>query len=80
MFLLNELLVIINKNKLMQHFHIIATILIPLPQDPRGEQSTRETSRQVDEALGTKQQILEYALLSHFVKRRKVKRKLLKKF
>ena len=35
----------------MQHFHIIAAIPSPLPQDPRGEKSTRETSRQVDEAL-----------------------------
>ena len=49
----------------MQNFHIIAAISSPLPQDPRGEQSTRETE----------QQILEDALLAHFVKRRKVKRK-----
>ena len=49
----------------MQHFHIIAAILSPFPQDPRGEQSTTET----------KQQILEDVLLSHFVKRRKVKNK-----
>ena len=48
----------------MQHFHIIAAIPSPLPQDPRGEKSTRET----------KQQILEYVLLAHFVKRRKVKK------
>ena len=41
----------------MQHFHIIVAIPSPLLQDPRGEQSTRETSGQVDEALGTEQQI-----------------------
>ena len=64
----------------MQHFHIIATIPIPLPQDRHGEQSTRETSGQVGEALGTEQQILEDALLAHFVKRRKIKKKWLKKF
>ena len=54
-----------NKNKLTQHFHIIAAILSPLPQDPSDEQSTRET----------KQQIPEDVLLAHFVKRRKVKKK-----
>ena len=59
----------------MQHFHIIAAIPSPLPQDPHGKQSNRETSGQVDEALGTKGQIPEDARLSHFVKRRKVKRK-----
>ena len=53
------------KNKLMQHFHIIAAISSPLPQDPRGNQSTRETE----------QEIPEDALLAHFVKRRKVKKK-----
>ena len=64
-----------NKNKLMQHFHIIAAIPSPLPQDPHGEKYTRETSGQVDEALRTEGQIPEDALLAHFVKRRKVKRK-----
>ena len=59
----------------MQHFHIIAAILSPLPQDPCGEQSTRDTLGQVDEAPRTERQIPEYALFSHFVKRRKVKRK-----
>ena len=54
----------------MQHFHIIAAILGPLPQDPPGEQSTRETEKQ----------IMEDVLLAHFVKRRKVKKKCLKKF
>ena len=54
----------------MQHFHIIAAIPRALPQDPRGEQSSRET----------KQQILEDALLAHFVKRRKVKKKCLENF
>ena len=49
----------------MQHFHIIAAILSPLPQVQPSEQSTRET----------KKQILEGALLAHFVKRRKVKKK-----
>ena len=49
----------------MQHFHIIAAILSPFPQDPRGEQSTRETE----------QQIPEDALLAQFLKRRKVKKK-----
>ena len=49
----------------MQHFHIIASILNPLPQDPRGEQSIGETSEQVDEAPGTKWQIPEDALLVH---------------
>ena len=64
----------------MQHFHIIATIPSPLPQDPRGKQSTRDTSWQVDEASGTEQQIPKDALLAHFVKRRKVKKKWLNKF
>ena len=59
----------------MQRFHHIAAIPSPLPQDPRGEQSNRETSRQVDEALASEQQILEYVLLAHFVKKRKVKKK-----
>ena len=54
----------------MEHFHIIAAIPIPFPQDPCGKQSTRETE----------QQIPEDALLPHFVKRRKVKNKRLKKF
>ena len=54
----------------MQHFHIIAAIPRALPQAPHGEQSSRETE----------QQILEDALLAHFVKRRKVKKKWLKKF
>ena len=58
----------------MQHFHIIAAISSPLPHDPCGEQSTRETSGQVDKAPRTEQKILEYALLAHFVKRRKVKK------
>ena len=49
----------------MQHFHIISTIPSPFPQDPRGEQYNRETE----------QQILEDVLLTHFVKRRKVKNK-----
>ena len=49
----------------MQHFHIIAAIPSPLLQDPRGDQSTRET----------KQQIPKDALLAHFVKRLKVKKK-----
>ena len=49
----------------MKLFHIIATIPNPLPQDPSGEQYTRETE----------QQIPEDALLAHFVKRRKVKKK-----
>ena len=34
----------------MQHFHIIAVIPNHLPQNAHGEQSTRETSHQVDEA------------------------------
>ena len=59
----------------MQHFHIITAILNPLPKNPRGEQSTRDTSQQVDEAPVTKQQIPEVALLVHFVKRRKIKKK-----
>ena len=59
----------------MQHFHIIAALPSPFPQDPHSEQSTRETSGQVDEAPGTEGQIPEDALLAHFVKRRKVKRK-----
>ena len=54
-----------NKNKLMQHFHIIVAISSSLPQDQRGEKSTGETG----------QQILEDALLTHFVKRRKLKKK-----
>ena len=54
----------------MQHFHIIATIPSPLPQDPCGEQSTREIEQQIPE---------DY-LLAHFVKRKKVKKKGLKKF
>ena len=49
----------------MQHFHIIAAIPSPFPQVQPGEQSTRETN----------QQILEDALLAHFVKKRKVKKK-----
>ena len=49
----------------MKHFHIIAAIPSPLLQDPRGEKSTRRTE----------QQILEYALLAHFIKRRNVKKK-----
>ena len=64
----------------MQHFHIIAAILSPFLQDPRGEQSTRETSGQVDEAPGIGGQIPEDVPLIQFVKRRKVKRKCLKKF
>ena len=52
-------------NKLIQHFHIIIAIPSPFPQDACGEQSTRETE----------QQIPEDALLAHFVKRRKVKKK-----
>ena len=59
----------------MQHFHIIAAIPNPLPQGPHGKQSTGETSKQVYEAPGTEQQITEDALLAHFVKRRKVKKK-----
>ena len=59
----------------MQHFHIIAAISNPLPQDPPGKQSTKETSEQVDEVLGTERQIPEDALLVHFVKRRKLKKK-----
>ena len=62
---LNEILVIIYKKKLMQHFHIIAAIPSPLLQVQPGEKSTRETD----------QQILEDALLAHYVKRRKVKKK-----
>ena len=49
----------------MQHFHIIAAIPSPLPQVQPGEQSTRETD----------QQIPEDALLSNYVKIRKVKKK-----
>ena len=64
----------------MQHFHIIAAIPSPFPQDTSGKKSTRETSGQVDEAPGTGQQISEDALLAHFVKRRNVKKKWLKKF
>ena len=59
----------------MKHFHIIAIFWSPLPQDPRGEQYTKGTSGQLDEAPGTKGQIPEDALLDHFVKRRKVKKK-----
>ena len=40
----------------MQHFHIIESILNPLPQDPSGDQSSRETLGQVDEAPGTEGQ------------------------
>ena len=58
----------------MQHFHIIAANLNPLSQNPRGEQSTRDTSKQVDEALGTEQIIPEDVLLVDFVKRRKLER------
>ena len=54
----------------MQHFHIIAAIPSPLPQDPCGEQSTREIEQQIPE---------DY-LLAHFVKRKKVKNKWLNKF
>ena len=54
----------------MQHFHIVVAISSPLPQDQRGKQSTREIE----------QQIPEDALLAHFVKRRKVKKKWLKNF
>ena len=57
----------------MQHFHIIAAILSPLSQDPRGKQSTREASGQVDEAPGIKGQISKDVLLAHFVKRIKLK-------
>ena len=64
----------------MQHFHIIATILNPLPKNPRGKQSTKEASQQVDEALGTERQTPEYELLVHFVKKRKLKNKWLKKY
>ena len=62
----------------MQHFHIIAEIMNPLTQDPCAEQSTRDTSEQVDEAPETKQQIPEDALLVHFVKRRKQKKEVTK--
>ena len=44
-------------------------------QHQLGEKSTRETLGQVDEAPGTEQQIPKDALLAHFVKRRKVKKK-----
>ena len=59
----------------MQHFHIIAANPNPLPQNPCGEQSTRKTSQQVDEAPGTEQQIPEDVLLVDFVKRRKFRKK-----
>ena len=49
-------------------------------QDPRGEQSTREASEQVDEAPGTERQIPKDALLVDFVKRRKIRKKWLKKY
>ena len=64
----------------MQHFHIIAANPNPLPQNPRGEQSVRKISQQVDEASGTKWQIPEDALLVDFVKRRKNRKKWLKKY
>ena len=59
----------------MQHFHIIATNPNPLPQNLHGKQSTRKTSHQVDEALGTKRKIPEDALRVDFVKRRKIRKK-----
>ena len=64
----------------MHHFHIIVAISNPLTQDPRGENSTGETSEQVDKVLGTEWQIPEDALLVYFVKRRKLKKKWLKFF
>ena len=49
----------------MKHFHIIAAIPSPSLQVQPGEQSTRETDRQIPED----------ALLANYVKRRKVKKK-----
>ena len=49
----------------MKHFDIIAEIHSPLPQVQPCKQSSRETD----------EQILEYAFLAKYVKRRKVKRK-----
>ena len=69
-----------NKNKLIQHLHIIAAIPNPLTQDLRGEQSTRGTSKQVDEAPETEWKHPEVTLRVHFVKRRKLKKKWLKNF
>ena len=54
----------------MQHFDIIAAIPSPLRQDQCGKQSTRDTEQQIPEDV----------LLAHYVKRRKVKNKCLKKF
>ena len=64
----------------MEHFHIIVAIMNPFLQNPHGEQSTREISQQVDEALGSKPKILEDALLVDLVKRRKFRNKWLKKY
>ena len=44
-------------------------------EDPCGEQSTRETSGQVDELAETERQIPEDVILVHLVKRRNVKKK-----
>ena len=59
----------------MQHFHIIESNLNPLLQNPCRENSTRHTSRQVDEAPRTKQQIPDNVFLVDFVKRRKITKK-----
>ena len=59
----------------MQNFHITVAIANPFPQDPCGEQYTRDTLEQVDEALGTEWKIPEDALLVHFVMRRKITNK-----
>ena len=59
----------------MQHFHIIAANQNPLPPNPRGEQFTRKTSQQVDEALETERQVSEDALIVDLVKRRKFRNK-----
>ena len=62
---LNDLLVFIKiKNKLMKHFDNIAEIHRPSPQVQPCEQSSRETEDQIPED----------ALLTNYLKRRKVKR------
>ena len=49
--------------------------LNPLPQNPRGELSTRQTSRQVDETPRIERQVLEDELLVDFVKKQKIRKK-----
>ena len=72
---LNEILVIIIRKYMYANFHSISANPNPLLQNTHGEHSTRQTSRQVDEATRTEQQILEDVLLVDFVKRRKIRRK-----